>query len=175
MIELCYKIFLRLPVPLRLGSDQTPYPQLQWLGFFLTSSKSSLDPKIYSYKSDSNVNFSSLQGSHVQNPFLLRRGVQQVYHCVFSTTEKDESLVDTRGIPSHSLFRTFMILAIASVLVFRKGDHPHHPYGYFLSAMQHLDDSLLSRGLDSIQDLLLVGRFGIYHHIGELLLGMLMC
>ncbi|KAJ5308812.1 hypothetical protein N7508_004191 [Penicillium antarcticum] len=30
--------------------------------------------------------------------------------------------------------------------------------------MQHFDDSLLSRGLGSIQDLLLVGRFGIYHH-----------
>jgi hypothetical protein len=65
------------------------------------------------------------------------------------------------------MFRTFMILAIASVLSFRQGLHPHHPYGYFLSAMQHLDDSLLSRGLRSIQDLLLVGRFGIYHHIGK--------
>ncbi|KAK1144565.1 hypothetical protein N8T08_005438 [Aspergillus melleus] len=32
--------------------------------------------------------------------------------------------------------------------------------------MKHMDATVLSRGLQSIQDLLLVARFGIYHHIG---------
>lgn len=32
--------------------------------------------------------------------------------------------------------------------------------------MQHFKCDILSRGLESIQDLLLIGRFGIYHHIG---------
>ena len=60
-----------------------------------------------------------------------------------------------------------MILAIGSVIPFRHRITQNHPYGYYLSAMKHLDDSLLSRGLESIQDLLLVGRFAIYHYIGE--------
>lgn len=117
---------------------------------------------------DANSNLSSLSGSNVQNPFLLRRDVQRLYHLVFSPTERQEQQQNASSKVSHNLFRTFMILAIASVLPYRQGTHPHHPYGYFLSAMQNLDDALLSRGLHSIQDLLLVGRFGIYHHIGKL-------
>lgn len=110
----------------------------------------------------------SLNGSNIQNPFLLRSDVQQLYHLVFSSVERQEQQHVASGNESHNLFRTFMILAIASVLPYRQGTHSHHPYGYFLSAMQHLDDGVLSMGLRSIQDLLLVGRFGIYHHIGKL-------
>ncbi|KAL4876986.1 fungal-specific transcription factor domain-containing protein [Aspergillus karnatakaensis] len=100
-----------------------------------------------------------LNGSHVLNPFLLRCDVEDLYRRVFLT---DNGVAHSH----HDLFRSFMILAIGSIHSFRRGSHPWHPYGYFLSAMQHSKSDILSRGIRSIQDLLLVGRFGIYHHIG---------
>ncbi|KAL4916130.1 fungal-specific transcription factor domain-containing protein [Aspergillus aurantiobrunneus] len=100
-----------------------------------------------------------LSGSHVLNPFLLRRQVEDVYQRVFRS-DPDASQ------PSHRLFRAFMVLAIGAIHPYRRGAHQWHPYGYFLSAMQHFKSGLMSRGIESIQDLLLVGRFGIYHHIG---------
>lgn len=66
----------------------------------------------------------------------------------------------------HDMFRTFMILAVGSIRMYRSGAHSNHPYGYYLAALKHLDANLFSRGIESIQDLLLVVRFGIYHHIG---------
>ena len=44
--------------------------------------------------------------------------------------------------------------------------HPQHPEGYYRAALQHLGPEFLTRGVESIQDLLLIGRFGVYHHIG---------
>ncbi|KAL3480934.1 fungal-specific transcription factor domain-containing protein [Aspergillus californicus] len=97
-----------------------------------------------------------LTGTHVLNPFLLRREIEDVYQAVF--------LADS---PSpHALFRAFMLLAIGSIHCFRTGAHQWHPYGYFLAAMQHFKSDFLSRAIGSIQDLLLIARFGIYHHIG---------
>lgn len=94
------------------------------------------------------------------NPFLLRREIEDVYQRVFlSGKEASQSA-------SHDLFRAFMLLATGSIQSYRRGSHQWHPYGYFLSAMQHFKSDFLSRGIQSIQDLLLVGRFGIYHHIG---------
>ncbi|KAL4934771.1 hypothetical protein BDV06DRAFT_229469 [Aspergillus oleicola] len=102
-----------------------------------------------------------LEGTHVLNPFLLRREVEEVYRRVFlSSREESDSGYE------HDLFRAFMLLAIGSIYPFRQGVHQWHPYGYFLSAMQHYKSDILSRGVRSIQDLLLIGRFGIYHHIG---------
>ncbi|KAL4983678.1 hypothetical protein BDW68DRAFT_194184 [Aspergillus falconensis] len=101
-----------------------------------------------------------LSGTHVLNPFLLRREVEDVYHAVFTPSESEQRH------STHNLFRAFMLLAIGSIHPFRRGAHQGHPYGYFLSAMQHFQLDSLSRGIQSIQDLLLVGRFGIYHHIG---------
>ncbi|OOQ83478.1 Zn(II)2Cys6 transcription factor [Penicillium brasilianum] len=111
-----------------------------------------------------------LNGSHVQNPFFLRREVQRICDTVFRF-DLDGSENETQGgltqhISNHDLFRAFMILAVGSVVPYRNGVIKHHPYGFYLSAMKYLDDILLSRGLESIQDLLLVGRFAIYHHIG---------
>ena len=60
-----------------------------------------------------------------------------------------------------------MILAISSVIPYRKQTHQQHPFGYYLAAMQYFDPLFLSTGLSGIQDLLLICRFGIYHHIGE--------
>lgn len=59
-----------------------------------------------------------------------------------------------------------MILAIGSVLPFLNGTHDQHPEGYYLAALQRMDSDFLTRGLASIQNLLLICRFGIYHRIG---------
>ncbi|KAL4747771.1 hypothetical protein BDW72DRAFT_209390 [Aspergillus terricola var. indicus] len=101
-----------------------------------------------------------LCGTQVLNPFLLRREVEDVYRRVFSPSESEQHHSQT------DLFRAFMLLAIGSIHPFRRGSHQGHPYGYFLSAMQHFQSDSLSQGIQSIQDLLLIGRFGIYHHIG---------
>ena len=66
------------------------------------------------------------------------------------------------------MFRTFMILAVGSVIPYRKGLHQWHPFGYYLAAMKYFDPKFLTRGILAIQDLLLICRFGIYHHIGLL-------
>ncbi|KAL4864295.1 hypothetical protein BDV12DRAFT_205820 [Aspergillus spectabilis] len=101
-----------------------------------------------------------LNGIHVLNPFLLRREVEDLSDRLFLSDN------DASHLSAHDLFRAFMVLAIGSIHPFRRGSHPYHPYGYFLSAMQHSKSDILSRGIQSIQDLLLIARFGIYHHIG---------
>ena len=106
----------------------------------------------------------SLNGSHIQNPFLLRRDVKRLYHLVFS---EDSSQGE---VSKRDLYRTLMILAIGSIHMFRNGTCEHHPYGYYAAAMQYMDSNILSGGMESIQDLLLVVRFGIYHHIGTQLI-----
>ncbi|KAF7716033.1 Fungal Zn(2)-Cys(6) binuclear cluster domain-containing protein [Penicillium ucsense] len=111
-----------------------------------------------------------LNGSHVQNPFLLRRDVQRLCTIVFPsqlrTSESGNQHNHTQHVSDHDLFRAFMILAVGSVVLYRNGASEHHPYGYYLSAMKYLDDTFFAKGVESIQDLLLVGRFAIYHHIG---------
>lgn len=67
---------------------------------------------------------------------------------------------------AHDLFRTFMILAIASVVPHRQGVHGKSPFGYYLAAMDNFDVNFLACGISAIQDLLFISRFGIYHHIG---------
>lgn len=59
-----------------------------------------------------------------------------------------------------------MVLALGSIHPYRKGQHQWNPFGYYLSAMRHFDRFLIRDGLSPIQDLLLLTRFGIYHHIG---------
>ncbi|KAL5356276.1 Zn(II)2Cys6 transcription factor [Aspergillus floccosus] len=110
---------------------------------------------------------SYLSGSHVQTPFLLSSYVQGLYQHIFSGNLDSQNQHPGGGqISQHQLFRAFMILAIGSIPLYRASKHRYHPYGYFLAAMKHLEMDFLSKGLDSVQDLLLVSRFGIYYHIG---------
>ncbi|KAI3530753.1 hypothetical protein CABS01_08931 [Colletotrichum abscissum] len=101
-----------------------------------------------------------LSWSHVQSPFLRRDEVKSLCGRVFSH--------ESAGQPAsnHDLFRACMILAIGSVLPFLNGTHDQHPEGYYLAALQRMGPDFLTRGLASIQDLLLICRFGIYHRIG---------
>lgn len=64
------------------------------------------------------------------------------------------------------MFRTFMVLALGSVHPYRRGQHQRHPFGYYLSAMRNFGRFVIRDGIEPIQDLLLLARFGIYHHIG---------
>ncbi|OHW91343.1 hypothetical protein CSPAE12_10025, partial [Colletotrichum incanum] len=93
--------------------------------------------------------------SHVQSPFLCRNEIRELRSRIFS------SPLASQCAPSHDLFRTFMILAMGSVFPYRNGTHHQHPEGYYLAALQHLGTDFLTRGLDSVQDLLLVLRYGI--------------
>ncbi|KAJ5231771.1 uncharacterized protein N7469_006359 [Penicillium citrinum] len=97
-----------------------------------------------------------VNGSHIQRPFFLRSDLEKLYARVFSEAEGSSDM-NLASKDSHDLYRTFMILAIGSVISYRNGATLHHPYGYYVSAMKYLDDSFLARGLESIQDLLLIG------------------
>lgn len=104
----------------------------------------------------------SLGWSHVQSAFLLRREVWELHSRVFSNIERDTFE------RADDLFRAFMICAIGAVMPYRNGKHSQHPEGYYLAALRHLDSRFLARGLRSVEDLLLICRFGIYHNIGEI-------
>lgn len=60
-----------------------------------------------------------------------------------------------------------MIFAISAITRYRAGLTTEHPYGYYLAAQSYIGDVALIGNLDAIQNLLLVARFGMYHHIGK--------
>jgi hypothetical protein len=99
------------------------------------------------------------RGSHVMHPFLLVTHIiesfDRIYHA--SATQQPES---------QDMFTIFMIFAIAAVTMHRNGRIREHPYGYYLSAMRHLGRIPHTTGKQGVQNLLLVARFGIYHHVG---------
>ncbi|CAI0641488.1 unnamed protein product, partial [Colletotrichum noveboracense] len=101
-----------------------------------------------------------LSWSHVQSPCLRRDEVKSLSGRVFLLVPADQPA------SNHDLFRAFMILAVGAVFPFKNGTHSQHPEGYYLAALQHMGSDFLTRGLASIQDLLLICRFGIYHRIG---------
>lgn len=95
------------------------------------------------------------------SPFLLRREIWELHSRVYADRSygKAADAVD--------LFRVFMIYAISSVMPYRKGLHHQHPEGYYMSALRYLDSRFLARGLRSLEDLLLICRYGIYENIGK--------
>ncbi|KAI1393109.1 fungal-specific transcription factor domain-containing protein [Hypoxylon trugodes] len=103
---------------------------------------------------------SYLKGPQVQNPFLLRQDI----HGLFARVFEDNTAMTTPS--NRDMFRTFMILANGSVIPHRNKTYSQHPFGYYLTAMQYFDPFFLSDGLEAIQNLLLICRFGIYYHIG---------
>lgn len=58
-----------------------------------------------------------------------------------------------------------MVFALSGVTLFRKGEIEDHPYGYCLAAQAFLGKIALVGNLDAIQNLLLIARVGMYHHI----------
>jgi hypothetical protein len=68
---------------------------------------------------------------------------------------------------SQDLFRLFMLFAISGVTRYRAGLSKEHPFGYYRAALTHIGSIPLIGCPDSIQNSLLIGRFGMYHHIGQ--------
>ena len=62
-----------------------------------------------------------------------------------------------------------MILAIASVPMFRKGQIADNPYGYFMAAQQFANKIPMIGSVDGIQNLLLIARFAMYYYISTCL------
>ncbi|KAK2596289.1 hypothetical protein N8I77_013185 [Diaporthe amygdali] len=98
-----------------------------------------------------------LDGPQIQNPFLLRQDIETTFSRVFNPNSSPAP---------RDLFRTFMILATGSITLYRSGRHAHHSFGYYRAAMRHFDTGFMADGIPAIQDLLLICRFAIYHHIG---------
>ncbi|KAG8353797.1 hypothetical protein FVEN_g8217 [Fusarium venenatum] len=101
-----------------------------------------------------------LSWAHIQNPFLLRRSIWALHQRLFNNQDASAS------VSNHDMFRAFMICAIGSVLPYRNKIHERHPEAYYNAALQYMGTEFLTRELDSVQDLLLICRFGIYHPIG---------
>lgn len=80
----------------------------------------------------------------------------------------DKVYTSTNGVESSSQdrFRLFMIFAISGVTRYRSGTSKEHPFGYYLAALAHVKHIPLIGSPDAIQNSLLLGRFGMYQHIG---------
>lgn len=94
---------------------------------------------------------------HIHHTFLLRQEVLSTFNRVYnaSATSLDQDY-----------FRLLMVFAISATTRYRAGITNDHPYGYFMAAEDYLGRIPLIRDIDAIQNLLLVARFGMYHHIG---------
>lgn len=101
---------------------------------------------------------------HIHHPFLLREEMLNVFNRVYSLSATSES-------PSaQDFFRIFMVFAISETTRHRAcQDTTHggeHPYGYYFAAEAYLSQIPLIQNPEAIQNLLLIARFGMYHHIG---------
>jgi hypothetical protein len=85
--------------------------------------------------------------------------VLEVYDKVYTSAGSDES-------SSQDRFRLLMIFAISGVTRYRAGLSHEHPFGYYLAALAHVKSTPLIGSPDAIQNSLLMGRFGMYQHIG---------
>lgn len=90
---------------------------------------------------------------------MIRSDVQNAFKRVYSPETVASS-------SPQDYFRLYMIFAISGVSRFRSGLSSEHPYGYYLAALTHIEAVPLIGSADAIQNLLLIARFGMYHHIG---------
>jgi len=107
----------------------------------------------------------SLAESHLQRPFLLARDLHASFARIYPLVTTHEPTQQS----SQDKFRLLMVCAIATVNLQRRGQLEQHPYSFFLAAQSYLQDTDLLNGLDAIQNLLLIARFGVYFHTGQLL------
>ena len=101
---------------------------------------------------------------HVHHTFLLRSETLDAFHRVYTVSPTLER-------PSaQDYFRLFMVFAIGDTTRHRAcqgdGRSAEHPYGYYLAAEHYLAGIPLIKDAEAIQNLLLIARFGMYHHIG---------
>lgn len=93
------------------------------------------------------------------HPFLLVTHIEGSFDRIYRATGTEQP-------GAQDMFTILMIFAIAAVTMYRNGKIREHPYGYYLSAMRHLGRIPYTTGKQGVQNLLLVARFGVYHHVG---------
>ncbi|KAL5113491.1 hypothetical protein ACEQ8H_008627 [Pleosporales sp. CAS-2024a] len=96
---------------------------------------------------------------HIHHTFLLRSEVSGIFSRLYLPASPGTS------VSIQDRFRLFMVFAISATTMHRSGLGSQDPYGYFKAAERYLGDVPLIKNLDAIQNLLLVARFGMYHHI----------
>ncbi|KAK8055969.1 transcriptional regulatory protein [Apiospora rasikravindrae] len=112
---------------------------------------------------------------HIHHTFLLRQDVLGIFNRIYNGTPPQPP-------SAQDFFRLFMVFSISAVTRYRrasipictytfapaapKGDSSEHPYGYYLAAQEYVGSIPLVGSVEAIQNLLLVCRFGMYHHIG---------
>lgn len=95
---------------------------------------------------------------HIHHTFLLRQELLDIFNRLYIESENSISIQDR--------FRLFMVFAISATTRHRAGLSSEDPYGYFKAAEGYLGSIGLIKDIDAIQNLLLIARFGMYHHIG---------
>ncbi|RMZ69240.1 Zn(II)2Cys6 transcription factor [Pyrenophora seminiperda CCB06] len=97
---------------------------------------------------------------HIHHTFLLREEVLAIYHRIYTTSRLDKA-------PSaQDRFRLLMVFAISSITRHRAGLSSENLFGYFIAAGSYLGEIPLIGSVETIENLLLIARFGMYHHIG---------
>ncbi|KAJ4354122.1 uncharacterized protein N0V89_005855 [Didymosphaeria variabile] len=96
---------------------------------------------------------------HIHHTFLLRDEVLGIFNRLYSPSVENP-------ITNQDRFRLFMVFAISATTRHRAGLSAEDPYGYFKAAEGYLVSVPLIKDLDAVQNLLLIARFGMYHHIG---------
>ncbi|KAJ9625230.1 hypothetical protein H2204_010617 [Knufia peltigerae] len=94
---------------------------------------------------------------HLHHPLLARFSVEELLQRVYGKGILPAS--------SEDYYRSFMIFAISSVTMFRRGEIQEHPYGYFRAAQQYAPEVSIIGSIGAIQNLLLIARFAMYYHI----------
>ncbi|KAH7031694.1 fungal-specific transcription factor domain-containing protein [Microdochium trichocladiopsis] len=105
---------------------------------------------------------SYIREDHAQKPILSRAEIETLFNQIYDNSKN----APRQGLPRQTLYRACMIMALGAVKPFRHNACKHHPFGFYLTAMEYLDPTFLSSNLSAIQNLLLIVRFGIYFHIG---------
>lgn len=95
--------------------------------------------------------------SHLHHPIISRatvfRSVSKVYNRIHE-------------LPTHQdHYMVFMLLAVSSVTMYRKGQINLHPYGYFYAAQRFMPLIQLVGSITAIQNLLIFARFAMYYHV----------
>ncbi|KAF3036895.1 hypothetical protein E8E12_001977 [Didymella heteroderae] len=104
---------------------------------------------------------------HIHHTFLLRQEVLGIFYKMYGQSPPSDApipVVDEASVQDR--FRLLMVFAISATTRYRNGLCTQHPYGYYLTAETLLSKIPLIKNTDAIQNLLLVARFGMYHHIG---------
>jgi hypothetical protein len=101
---------------------------------------------------------------HVHHAFLLRGEILDAFSRIYAPSTRSER-------PSaQDYFRLLMVFAISETTRHRAcqgiDDDAARPYGYYLAAEPYLASIPLIKDTNAIQNLLLVARFSMYHHIG---------